>query len=314
MIRNSLFAIIFFLSAVSAFGRTEHVDSVRPKVETGVGAAISLGINAAVTEALKHSVHEMRPKGVGNTSFPSRHASWAFTVSTVFSNELYRESPFWSLGAQLAASSVGMQRVMSHHHYASDVIAGASIGIASTELAYFLTRKIFSRGSVMALPKVENRYGLSMAVRTEALYWLGRWNGMETCAGISTSIDVSVPVLEGKGGLGFSAKVMSTPVHVKAKEISSLDGIGLLAGWEMSFSLCTKSLAFRPSVKVGTIRMLTTKDLEYCIWGFDSALRGDFAWRMTPKFGLNLGVGGALTVIDRPIAGLTVSVASVAYF
>ena len=112
-----------------------------------VSAGSSMAVNALVTELLKGAVHEMRPDRSGNNSFPSRHASWAFAASSVISRELYHRSPWWSVGAQTLASAVGLQRIRSRRHYGSDVVWGAAVGVASTEICYWLTGRIFRRHS-----------------------------------------------------------------------------------------------------------------------------------------------------------------------
>ena len=137
--------VLSALIALGARGQSHSpADSVAEsrKWPTVAQAAIGLGINAALTEGLKHTVHEMRPDRNGNNSFPSRHTSWAFAGATVFANATYRHSPVWPMVFHAAASGVAFQRVASRRHYASDVVAGAAIGIASAELGFALGRLI----------------------------------------------------------------------------------------------------------------------------------------------------------------------------
>jgi membrane-associated phospholipid phosphatase len=100
--------------------------------------ALQLGASAvttiAVTEGLKYTVHETRPNGADNQSFPSGHTSISFSAA-----EFMRKRYGWEFGvpAYALASFVAYSRVESRNHYPHDVIAGAAIGIASS---YIFTR------------------------------------------------------------------------------------------------------------------------------------------------------------------------------
>lgn len=90
-------------------------------------AALDLG----VTMALKYGINERRPNGEDYHSFPSAHASVAFT-----SAEFLRQRYGWEYGlpAYGLASFVAYSRVEANQHYVRDVLAGAAIGIASSYL------------------------------------------------------------------------------------------------------------------------------------------------------------------------------------
>lgn len=98
-----------------------------------------------VTEALKVSIHEMRPNGQDQRSFPSRHASVAFSAA-----QFMQMRGGWAYGipAYIVAAAVGADRVHLHEHYAKDVVAGAAIGIAAS--AYFTDKPY--RASIGYLP------------------------------------------------------------------------------------------------------------------------------------------------------------------
>jgi membrane-associated phospholipid phosphatase len=87
----------------------------------------AFGTAMAVVYVLKFGTDRTRPDG-GHLSFPSGHAASAFT-GAAFLQRRYG----WKLGvpAYLLAGYVGYSRVESKHHYTSDVVAGAAIGIAA---------------------------------------------------------------------------------------------------------------------------------------------------------------------------------------
>jgi membrane-associated phospholipid phosphatase len=92
-------------------------------------AAIDLGkslvVTAAVVGIVKVSVDRTRPSG-SRYSFPSGHTATAFTVSTVLDKHFG-----WKVGLAAYSTAVltGLARMEDDHHYLSDVIAGATIGL-----------------------------------------------------------------------------------------------------------------------------------------------------------------------------------------
>jgi membrane-associated phospholipid phosphatase len=86
--------------------------------------------------SLKNLTHEYRPDGSTDDSFPSGHTAQAFAAATFLSKEYGHKSIWYSVGAYSVATSVGVLRVLNDRHWISDVIAGAGIGIISTNIAY----------------------------------------------------------------------------------------------------------------------------------------------------------------------------------
>lgn len=107
------------------------------------GAAVA--ITAGLVEGMKHSVTSLRPDGSDTHSFPSGHTAWAFMGATAAAHELAGTSAWYAMGAYAVASGVAMERVIDGRHYPSDVMAGAGIGIVSTELGYLIGDLIFGR-------------------------------------------------------------------------------------------------------------------------------------------------------------------------
>lgn len=104
--------------------------------------ATSQLISATFVVPLKHIVKEKRPDNSNNISFPSGHTATAFSSAQFMFRE-YKDTNFL-LGSSgyLLAAFTGIYRTLNDKHWVGDVVAGAGIGILSTELAYWLYPKI----------------------------------------------------------------------------------------------------------------------------------------------------------------------------
>jgi PAP2 superfamily len=82
---------------------------------------------ASWTYAIKFAVERTRPNGEPR-GFPSGHASTSFAIATVL-----QEHFGWKVGipAFVAAAYTGVERVADNQHWASDVVFGAALGVAS---------------------------------------------------------------------------------------------------------------------------------------------------------------------------------------
>jgi membrane-associated phospholipid phosphatase len=91
---------------------------------------------AAITFPLKKLTAEPRPDTGTPNSFPSGHTAQAFAAATFMAKEYGHRSVWYSVGAYSLATCVGAMRVLNDRHWASDVLAGAAVGILSTNLVY----------------------------------------------------------------------------------------------------------------------------------------------------------------------------------
>lgn len=99
-------------------------------------AGESLSAAFLVTSGLKYAVHENRPDGSNDHSFPSGHTSSSFAAAASLEKRYG-----WQAGipAHVLAAFVGVARIKADKHFAHDVIVGAAIGEASGWL--FTSRK-----------------------------------------------------------------------------------------------------------------------------------------------------------------------------
>ncbi|MDO4511754.1 MAG: phosphatase PAP2 family protein [Bacteroidales bacterium] len=115
----------------------------------GVSAVAANAIMALAVNATKYSVKEMRPDNSTRNSFPSGHTATAFVAATILHKEYgMTRSPWFSIGGYALATATGVMRVLNNRHWISDVMAGAGIGIMSTELGYFVADMIFRERGV----------------------------------------------------------------------------------------------------------------------------------------------------------------------
>jgi membrane-associated phospholipid phosphatase len=108
------------------------------------------------TYAVKFVANRTRPNGDPH-SFPSGHASTSFATATVLQDHFG-----WKVGlpAFVVAAYTGTSRVMDNQHWASDVVFGAALGIASGR-----TVTIHMRNSRVALSPVPMPGGIGVGVR-----------------------------------------------------------------------------------------------------------------------------------------------------
>ncbi|OCB76889.1 phosphatase PAP2 family protein [Flavobacterium crassostreae] len=84
-----------------------------------------------VVELIKRLTQKERPDLSNNSSFPSGHTAVGFTNATLLFYQ-YKESHFWyASSGYIFAGATAVFRMANNKHFASDVLAGAGIGVAS---------------------------------------------------------------------------------------------------------------------------------------------------------------------------------------
>lgn len=296
------FALFFSASATNPSDSIADVAARRSLKHSISGAAMGLVINATVTEVLKHTVNEMRPDRSDNSSFPSRHSSYAFAIASIASHELYRYSPFWVTAAHTAANAVGMQRTFSEKHYPGDVLAGASIGLASSEIGYALSDLLFGRSGRGVLYSADNMPGLW--AETTALISFDSHNASKALGcGIESALRLSLPTSD-SFGLGVSAKLRSQPVFSFGEYVGPLNGLAVSADTYAHKMYGSWSVDGR--VSFGLMRYIRRPEHVVAPWSY----LADISLGMSRQIARRLAVGGRIgcDLANRPKSDAALSV------
>lgn len=152
------------LAALLVYGHFGKHERVKRTALMGIESLVVTGI---ITQTLKYAGHRHRPSSgdpsdtwdgpsvsASYHSFPSGHASTAFSVSTVVALE-YDDYPFVPPLAYGIATLTALSRVNDNRHWASDVFLGSALG-------YFTARAVVGfheKGSSVVLYPVLNKDG-----------------------------------------------------------------------------------------------------------------------------------------------------------
>ena len=143
----------------------------------------SYGATGVLGQGLKYTVRRYRPDCNARNSFPSGHTTTAFMGATVLHRE-YGEtvSPWISVAGYSVATATAAMRVLANRHWLSDAIAGASIGILGTEIAYDVNDALF--GPRHLVKPIRHTYDLTQTT------WL---------FGIQSSVSLKADVSDSNG-------------------------------------------------------------------------------------------------------------------
>lgn len=172
-----------------------------------VSDAFSAAIMAGLVNGVKYTVRRPRPDGSSHNSFPSGHTATAFMVATMLHKEYGWRSPWFSFGAYTAATATAIGRIMNDRHWGSDLLGGAIIGIAATQLGYLITDKIF-KDKYLTESYTDPGFSYDPSLRHyEAAIYFGYrifpgWDkkqGTIPQAGSSAGLQANVPLNAGSG-------------------------------------------------------------------------------------------------------------------
>ncbi|SPD73556.1 conserved hypothetical protein [uncultured Desulfobacterium sp.] len=150
---NSLENVLLAETVITTFATPSGDDFGQWTISKLKGLGVELaavGAATGTTELIKKRVNRWRPDGSDNESFPSGHATSAFSLSTLSNRNLDSiEMPkklrrTFQVGNLLIATGVGWARIEGKKHYPSDVLAGAA-------LAHFFTA--FVHDAFLGLPE-----------------------------------------------------------------------------------------------------------------------------------------------------------------
>ena len=103
-------------------------------LEVGTSCVALVGIVGGA----KYIIDKERPDGSDFNSFPSGHAAKVFMGAELVRIEYGEDYPWLAIGAYAIATATGALRVYNNHHWISDVVAGAGVGILSARIGYWL--------------------------------------------------------------------------------------------------------------------------------------------------------------------------------
>ena len=147
---------LLFLSAGTLLPLVEDGQNGR---QHALRTADALLVSTLIAEALKTATHEKRPDGTDFKSFPSGHATAAFTVATMQAHYHPRGAILWYAGASAIAAS----RVRLDRHYTRDVIAGAALGYFTARLELGQNRGLLLRPFIRSQGANNRVSGLSFS-------------------------------------------------------------------------------------------------------------------------------------------------------
>lgn len=132
----------------------------------------SMLLVAAITYPLKSITAIPRPDTGQRNSFPSGHTATAFATATFMAKEYGHISLWYSIGAYTAATGVGAMRILNNRHWITDTLAGAAVGILSTNIAYLTHQYKWGRhrkhneSQTLVVPAYDGRTGMVSIVHT----------------------------------------------------------------------------------------------------------------------------------------------------
>jgi membrane-associated phospholipid phosphatase len=110
-------------------------------------AAINWGAGMLIMSAMVHSVKYaskvMRPDNTSANSFPSGHTATAFMNASFLNKEFGCRNAAYGIAGYTMGALTGIGRSLNNRHWISDILAGAGIGILSTELAYMIVNSFY---------------------------------------------------------------------------------------------------------------------------------------------------------------------------
>ncbi|WP_254091740.1 phosphatase PAP2 family protein [Dawidia soli] len=156
-LQHSPIMIVYGLNWLGVKGKNDFANRTAILIKSEMMVGI-------LTFSLKRITAVPRPDTKELTSFPSGHTAQAFATATFMAREYGHKSIWYSIGAYTIATGVGTMRVMNNRHWLSDVLAGAGIGILTTNLAYLTHQYRWGKknkgGQTSVMPSYDGQTGM----------------------------------------------------------------------------------------------------------------------------------------------------------
>jgi hypothetical protein len=127
----------------------------------------------AIVNGMKYTFRTMRPDGSAHNSFPSGHTATAFMGAELLRREYGHLSVGYTIGGYAAATLTAYLRMQNQRHWLTDVVAGAGIGIFSTQIAYWIYP--YLRDAVFAFKKPAGYAAMLIPQYTQQTKGIGLW-------------------------------------------------------------------------------------------------------------------------------------------
>ncbi len=142
-----VFALAGGVGSMYVWGKVTRNEHARETGLLGTQAALNTFL---LTTALKYPLGRARPEAgrggdffTGGDSFPSMHASLAWSMATVIAHEY--PGPLTKFGAYGLATAISAARVSGRRHFVADVAVGSALG-------YLVGREVYRRNHDEDLP------------------------------------------------------------------------------------------------------------------------------------------------------------------
>ena len=232
--------------------KTAGVESRSTWAQLAVAGAASTLVMASATEGLKRTTRVTRPDGSDRHSFPSGHTATAFMTATMLTHEYGHHSPWVGVGAYTLATATGLLRVRGHKHWLSDAFTGATIGVFSANVGYWLAGRLAGRaqGEPHSAPQVYSRddspsfAALSVGLNIPlSAYALDGQTTMRTSAGSSVGAEGAY-FLSPYVGVGGRVTLANTAVITQRTQAEDdrLEALSASAGAYLSYPLTARWL------------------------------------------------------------------------
>lgn len=127
--------------------------------QTLVIHSVAFVVGNGLVELSKSFKVEWRPDSSNQRSFPSGHTMNAFITAEIMRREFRSVSEWYGIAGYGFAIATGYLRMYNRKHWLNDVLAGAGVGILSSQLAYVVYPAVWKiikpeiqRGNCIILP------------------------------------------------------------------------------------------------------------------------------------------------------------------